>query len=216
MTTSTSRSRRTPAEGERQRDAERTKGRLLDAALDEFAAHGFDGARVAAIAANAGVNKQLVSYYFGGKEGLYQALNDRWLAREDEFAGLDTAAEDLGPLYLHRMLADPRGTRLAIWQALNDDAPERDPQAHVDEEQDRLRERQLRGEISPDLDPAALQLALMGMTMAPILLPDQVRKLFGVGIDDPEFEQRYGDAIRQIVHRLSDRPADPPEGKTTS
>jgi len=48
--------------------------RLLEAALDVFSARGFAGGRVQEIADRAGVNAQLISYYFGGKEGLYRAL----------------------------------------------------------------------------------------------------------------------------------------------
>src|SRR5450759_1887534 len=62
---------RSPAAGERQRDAERSRQALLTAALDEFSLKGFAGARVAEIAERAGVNKQLINYYFGSKEGLY-------------------------------------------------------------------------------------------------------------------------------------------------
>src|ERR1700728_4160200 len=68
------RTRRAPAPEDRQRDAERSKRCLLSAALDEFAAKGFAGARVQDIASRAGVNKQLISYYFGGEDGLYREL----------------------------------------------------------------------------------------------------------------------------------------------
>lgn len=195
---------RTPADGERQRDAERTKSRLLEAAFDEFSHRGFDGARVNTIAANAGVNKQLINYYFGSKEGLYRALKEIWLAREDVFAHPDTPAEELGQRYLHGILTDPRGARLAIWRALSDDAPDTEPQAHIDLEQERMQERQERGEIAHDLDPAGMQLALMGMVMAPIIFPDSVRKLFGLDPHDPAFEQRYGETIRRIIQSVGE------------
>lgn len=47
---------------------------VLGAASDEFARRGFEGARVDQIARRAGVNKQLVFYYFGSKRGLFQAV----------------------------------------------------------------------------------------------------------------------------------------------
>jgi AcrR family transcriptional regulator len=47
--------------------------RLLAAALVEFASHGRAGARTERIARRAGVNKQLIHYYFRNKAGLYQA-----------------------------------------------------------------------------------------------------------------------------------------------
>lgn len=55
-----------------ERSAE-TRGRILDAALVEFSAHGLAGARTEQIAAAAGVNKALLYYYFTSKENLYIA-----------------------------------------------------------------------------------------------------------------------------------------------
>lgn len=46
---------------------------ILAAARREFAAKGAAGARVNEISAQSGVNKQLIYYYFGNKEGLYAA-----------------------------------------------------------------------------------------------------------------------------------------------
>jgi len=51
-----------------------SKIRILKAAEGEFATKGFDGARVDAIAALAGVNKALIYYYFKSKSGLLEAL----------------------------------------------------------------------------------------------------------------------------------------------
>jgi len=55
------------------RNPERTRARLLQAALKEFASHGYAGARVARIARNARANQRMVYHYFGSKEGLYEA-----------------------------------------------------------------------------------------------------------------------------------------------
>src|SRR5689334_16815459 len=77
------------------RDPERTRQALLDAALTEFAEKGLAGARVSEIARRAGVNKQLISYHFDGKQGLYDALAERWLASEREFADPDLPLGEL-------------------------------------------------------------------------------------------------------------------------
>jgi AcrR family transcriptional regulator len=47
--------------------------RLLTAASEEFARHGYASARVRQIVEAAKVNVAAVNYYFGGKEGLYRA-----------------------------------------------------------------------------------------------------------------------------------------------
>lgn len=46
---------------------------ILDAARQEFGEHGLAGARVERIARRAGVNKQLLYYYFGSKRDLFRA-----------------------------------------------------------------------------------------------------------------------------------------------
>lgn len=50
-----------------------TRERLLSAALDVFASHGYEGASTRLIVSKAGVNISAIPYYFSGKEGLYKA-----------------------------------------------------------------------------------------------------------------------------------------------
>jgi AcrR family transcriptional regulator len=50
---------------------DQTKARLLEAAGEEFAQNGFEGARVRSICTRAGVNLAAVNYHFGDKEQLY-------------------------------------------------------------------------------------------------------------------------------------------------
>src|ERR1700744_1700882 len=57
-----------------QRDPEGMRLRILDAAKQEFAAHGLAGARVDRIAAKAGANKRMLYYHVGKKDDLYLAV----------------------------------------------------------------------------------------------------------------------------------------------
>ncbi len=57
-----------------ERDPERTRASILSAAIEEFTAHGLDGARVDDIAERSGVNKRMIYYYFGDKNGLYLSV----------------------------------------------------------------------------------------------------------------------------------------------
>ncbi len=66
-----------------QRRSEKTRRAILDAAEAVFAEHGFDGARIDAIAEVSGQNKTLIFRYFGDKLGLYAEV----LRRIDEQAG---------------------------------------------------------------------------------------------------------------------------------
>lgn len=58
----------------RAHDAEGAREAILDAAEQVFAEHGYDGARIAAIAEVAGYNSSLLFQYFGDKLGLYVAV----------------------------------------------------------------------------------------------------------------------------------------------
>lgn len=58
-------------------DAEGAQEAILNAAEEVFAEHGFDGARMDAIAAKANYNKSLIFHYFGDKLGLYAEVLKR-------------------------------------------------------------------------------------------------------------------------------------------
>lgn len=51
-----------------------TKERILQAAQKEFAACGFSGARMEAIARGAAINKAMLFYYFSSKDNLYRTV----------------------------------------------------------------------------------------------------------------------------------------------
>jgi AcrR family transcriptional regulator len=55
------------------RNADASRAAILQAALNEFSAGGYDGARIDRIALEAGVSKPLLYDYFGDKEELYAA-----------------------------------------------------------------------------------------------------------------------------------------------
>lgn len=57
-----------------QRDDGSARSRLIEAATKLFAEHGLDGTSTRDIAKAADLNISLISYYFGGKEGLYKTV----------------------------------------------------------------------------------------------------------------------------------------------
>ena len=194
--------RRAPSGAARQRDAERTRERILDAALVEFGEHGYAGARIGAIARRAGANQQLISYYFDGKQGLYRALTERWRAMSGDLNTPDAPLDQVIAAFTHVGESQRHWVRLLIWQALagdREDGGEQYRRSMVDD----LRRRQAAGEIAPDLDPAYLQLALFGAALAPTLLAHFAEDFTGLAADSPEFRAGYREQLKRIVTHLA-------------
>jgi TetR/AcrR family transcriptional regulator len=81
---------------------------LLAVATPLFAEKGFNGVSVREIAGFAGVNVSMISYYFGGKEGLYGAvLTEQFavLSRVAEIAQMDTDPLNKFELYVRATVA---------------------------------------------------------------------------------------------------------------
>lgn len=57
----------------KQIDQSSSRDSILEAATEAFMEHGFSGSRVDQIATRAGVNKAMIYYHFGSKQGLYKA-----------------------------------------------------------------------------------------------------------------------------------------------
>ena len=82
-----------PARRPQQRTLD-TRDRLVDAALEVFASHGFEGATTREIARRAGVALAALPYHFTTKEALWKAAADRIFGQLGEafrrrFAGLE-------------------------------------------------------------------------------------------------------------------------------
>jgi len=197
------RPRRARTEKTRQVDPERSKAALLDAALEEFAAHGFAGARVRDIAERAGVSKDLVNYYFDSKEGLYTAVQRAWLDREDRFADPGLPLAELLVRYLHDALNDPRPMRLLAWRGLTTGPAEAPPDAAPAEDLTSTIRRQHAGELAEDLDPATIRLVLLAAVAAPVVFPTMAARLLGTDPGTPGFESRYAQGLRALVDHLA-------------
>jgi TetR/AcrR family transcriptional regulator len=184
------------------RDPERTKAALLDAALVEFATHGRAGARTSAIAERAGVNKQLISHHFGGKDGLYAALVARWEADEAAYGGPDTPLADIVARYVEAGAAHRDLHRLLLRASLED---EEDGGGVGAADLGDMRARQAAGEITDALDPAFLLLALQSIAAAGLVFPGDVRRLTGEEPDSPAFVTWHAEQLRRLVELI--RPA---------
>ncbi len=118
----------------REHNARGTREAILNAAEAVFAEHGYDGARLDAIALASSYNKSLIGQYFGDKLGLYTEVNkriDKDMSQlethiltpllADETVASDarrfrTFLEAAFRALFDYMLAHPRFIRIVLWE----------------------------------------------------------------------------------------------------
>jgi AcrR family transcriptional regulator len=84
---------------------EASRAGIVAAAIDEFAARGFKGASMDAIAARTHTTRALINYYFGSKEKLYIAVLEQVYAEIRE-AEAELDLDHLGPLEAIRRIVE--------------------------------------------------------------------------------------------------------------
>ncbi len=190
------------------RNPELSRRRILDAALAEFAAKGFAGARVDVIVKRARINKRMLYHYFGDKEGLFLEVLRRKITERS--AWLASAPEDpveLLPHWFRLACRDQDWVRLLEWEALQWGGKkvidEERRQASVAQAIQRLRGQQGRGLVSRQYDPAQLLLAMMSLTAYPLAFPQLARLVTGLSVSNPEFLTRREKFLRQFAAAFS-------------
>lgn len=148
---------------------------IIAAAIPLFAAKGLNGVSVRELTAAAGVNLSMISYYFGGKEGLYAAvLKNQFaiLGKLEEIEQLDidtlrkfelyvraTVARYRKNPYLLRFYTSELTNPTACFESIIKPAIKRVVQMLIDTFSDGLSHNRFRD----DLNPADTVLALAGM-----------------------------------------------------
>jgi AcrR family transcriptional regulator len=186
------------------RNPGRTRERILSAALREFAAKGFAGARVDVIARRAAINKRMLYHYFGNKEQLFRAvLRQKIAERRAWAAGLSSDPTQRLPFWFTTACADPDWIRLLEWEALQGDRQkvidEKERQTLSENWLKRLRQRQAAGELSSEHDARHLALAMQSLTMFPMAFPQLTRFIMGRTTDDPKFQRDYAAFLKQFA-----------------
>lgn len=179
--------------------------RIIAAATEEFARRGFHGARVDHIARRAGVNKQLLFYYYHSKRGLFHATLARAVAAlERSLAALaippgrpvDRIRDALGAQF-DFLTRHPELVALISHAGRSDAAPFAPAIKRLVV---LLAEGQGRGQVRDDLDPhlaAAQALVLMvGYLKLEELIAASAPPL---GADEPALRERWKQAAVELV-----------------
>ena len=184
----------------------------MSAALKEFAARGFAGARVDAIARRAAINKRMLYHYFGDKEGLFRAvLQNKIAERQAGTEGLSGDPAESLPFWFEFSCRDRDWVRLLEWEALQDTdkqvIDETRRRALAGQALDRVRRQQALGYLSGRFAPDHLLLAMRSLTLFPLAFPQLTRLFTGRSVSDPRFQKKHAEFLRQFAAAF--RPAAP-------
>jgi AcrR family transcriptional regulator len=189
--------------------AKDSKTRILKTALNEFAEHGYAGARVGRIATASRTNKQLIYYYFGGKEGLFQHVLDG--VYEEVLQAEKSVPQDLEHNLLYWMefhQKHPYFLRLLEWEGM---VYARKSKASAKPRQiwrlalDRIESNQgVPGWLS-GLNEGQTLIAYMALVTWPIAFPQICRHITGLDSDDPKFIRDRTRFIGKFIRSLSGR-----------
>lgn len=187
-------------------DTAGTKRKILDAATSEFAQRGPDGTTIERIAKLAGVNKERVYNYFGGKTALFaHVLRDQLATASDDVSLSSTDADDIadyaGRLFdYHRQ--HPALARLLQWEALAFDAevPEEElRRGYYGRKTAVFAAAQAAGTITSTTDPDLLHFLLLSLAAYWAVLPQVGRMITGEAQDDTRRRAAVVEATRRLM-----------------
>jgi AcrR family transcriptional regulator len=185
------------------RNPGRTRERILSAALKEFAAKGFAGARIDAIARRAAINKRMIYHYFGDKEGLFKAVLRRKISERQAWAETLSGdpAETL-PFWFEMACKDVDWVRLLEWEALQGTGrviDQKERRAAVARGLERIRQRQMRGLVSAEFDSRHVMLTMRSLTMFPVAFPQLTEMIMGRPVFDPKFQRERAGFLKKFA-----------------
>jgi AcrR family transcriptional regulator len=198
-----------PTSRRRQARSAATRDALLDAALAEFAAYGFEGASTRSIAAAAGTHQPQINYHFDSKDELWRAAVDHLFTQLDDAVGrhlreLPSASDERerfarGVRAFVRAAAElPELNRIMVQEATIDS----DRLSWIVERHTRPRFEELTGDWRrlreagqvPDVDEAVIYYSLVGAASLPYVNAPEAR-LLGHDTLAPRFIDAHADAL---------------------
>ncbi len=213
---------RETVERHKQRNAVETQERILQAAMDEFVVHGYDGARMERIVKGAGCNIRMAYHYFGGKEQLYLAALERVyseIRRREKELQLNhlepvEAMRRLVEFTFDHMLNHPEFTSLVRNENLmggrmlsksSKVAQETTPLVGII--QDILARGVHAGVFRQGVDPMHLYLSILSLSLVHISNRHTLSIIFQKDLTDPEWiDERRRHAVDVILSYLDKRP----------
>ena len=191
-------------------DVEGTKRKIIESATAEFVAHGEAGTTVERIAKRAGVNKERIYNYYGGKPELFAAVMQEKIAESlldvrEQPRDIDDVGAFEGQLFDYNRQR-PELLRLLMWEALSATDPvvdQDDRVAMYARRTEEIQRGQRAGTVTDALSPELMHLMLLSLTGYAVLLPQVVRMIAG-DVDAATLRAATVEAARRLARPQGD------------
>jgi TetR/AcrR family transcriptional regulator len=189
---------------------------LLTAARSLFAKQGYDAVSIREVAESARVNPAMIHYYFGSKQGLYEAMLAAALAPLIErlgqlLSGSDDASalRNFFTLYMRTLGANPwmpplilrevvaEGGRLRGWFIQQFASKGGGLLTRL------IQREQAAGRIRADADPSMTALSMVSLAVFPFVAMPVASEVFGMRVRDDYLERHIAHTERVFLHGVS-------------
>ncbi|HEU5171265.1 MAG TPA: TetR/AcrR family transcriptional regulator [Gemmatimonadales bacterium] len=205
---------------DRERNPDRTREAILDAAERLFARQGYDATSLSQVGKAAGVSRGTPGYFFGSKAELYRAVLERCFGEVHGAvrSGRDRAlASGEGPEvvlagavseYFDFLVARPNFVRLLERQALGGNGALPNAPAHIQAGREALAAlaQELGLDPGPSGEAAQLLLSIVALCWFPVVHAGIIAPALGVDLGGPEaVERRKRHVIELVLHGVHGR-----------
>lgn len=185
------------------RDGSRTRQRVLDAAIVEFAGRGLAGARIARIAEDSGANPSSIYQFFTSKEQLFDEAVTEALAEIGR--AVPVTPNDLPGFAVRSLdwtLAHPAVLRLHMWRMLEAPTSGPDDRTLYAEAVERMAAA---ADATGPIPPADLLIMVLGMVLNWVFSSPDLLSADGRDPASPERIADYRTSLRKAVELLGPR-----------
>ena len=200
------------------RNAQKSRQRLIDAAIEVFSRHGPKGATIDEICDTAKLNKRLAYHYFGNKEGLYKealrTIYNQFFDLEVELGSMLLPAEELLQVlvtnYYAFIHANPNFVKMISYENLNYGRSARklklpDSKSSIFTALElALKKGQAEGRFRSDIDIPDLLMTIPGLSFFYFSNQHTMKQFVpGVSSARPNIERRIRHIVDLLLHGIS-------------
>ena len=183
------------------KDSNDIRQRLLDEGLKCFLAMDYHKVSMRKVASLAGANMSMIYYYFENKEGFFEEVLRSWLQPmidNVQSAGKGTIPDDFESffqMYYRAAMVNPRFPLLILKTLNSVEAPggrflcetilDRGRKSSIEW----TKSMKAKGKIAKDIDPELLRIAVVSLSMMPMLMRDLLAQQFDEPIDEAFFDR---------------------------